>query len=92
MADDEPTNAELLAAAVSVALAARQLIERTDRTSYRDTCEALDGLHEGMAVAGGSLMHLVDRLALTGEVNRPVQRGQDRLASFRAFQGQGGRA
>lgn len=92
MSDREPTNAELIAAAVSIAIAARQLIEGTDRTSYRVTGETLHGLHEGMAVAGGSLMRLADNLGLTGEVDRLVKRGQDRLAAFNACSGLEGRA
>lgn len=92
MADQEPTNAELLAAAVVILLAARDLTQRTDRTSFRDTCETLDALHEGAAVAGGSLLHLAERLGLAGDVNRLVKHGQDRVATARAFRGQGGRA
>ncbi|MDO5706055.1 MAG: hypothetical protein Q4G49_13455 [Paracoccus sp. (in: a-proteobacteria)] len=92
MSKREPTNAELLAAAVSIALAARDFIERTDRASHQDTCETLNALHEGMAVAGGSLLHLADRLGLHPEVDRMVKRGQSRAATARAFAGQGGRA
>lgn len=92
MAEREPTDAELLAAAVSIALASRDLIQRTDRTSYPDVGGTLDALHEGMAVAGGSLLHLAERLGVQGEVDRLVKRGQDRIATVRAFRGQEGRA
>ena len=92
MADREPTDAELLAAAVSIALASRDLIKRTDRTSFRDVGETLDALHEGMAVAGGSLLHLAERLGVQGDVERLVKHGQDRIATVRAFRGQEGRA
>ena len=54
--------------------------------------ETLDALHEGAAVAGGSLLHLAERLGLAGDVNRLVKHGQGRVATARAFRGQGGRA
>lgn len=92
MSKRESTNAELIAAAVTIALAARALIEWSDRTSYRDTCEALDGLREGMVVAGGTPMHLAERLKLTAEFDRLVKQERDRVDAFRACQGLGGRA
>ena len=58
MSESEPTNAEILAAAVGIQFVARDLTERTDRTSYRDTCETLDALHEGAALAGEILPQL----------------------------------
>ena len=92
MPDREPTNAELLAAAVAIALEGRNQIERTDRTSYRATCQTLDALHEHLAVAGGSLLVLADRLGCKEEVEQRLREGRDRLDAFRACQGLGGRA
>ncbi|WP_041527134.1 hypothetical protein [Paracoccus aminophilus] len=89
---DDPTDAQILAAAISIAVASRNLIQRTDRTSYRDVCEVLDALHEHLAVAGGSLHLLAERLGHRAEVERLVNEGQDRMAAFRACQGLGGRA
>lgn len=83
----EPSNAELIAAATSIALAARQLIERTDRTGFRAVCETLDALQEHLAVAGGSLLILADRLGHKAEVERLINEGQARVAAFRACQG-----
>ncbi|MBB1498539.1 hypothetical protein [Paracoccus sp. MC1862] len=92
MSEREPTNAELIAAAVGIALASRDLIKRTDRTSFRDVGQTLDALHEGMAVAGGSLLHLAERLGVQADVDRLVKQGQDRIATVRAFAGTEGRA
>lgn len=92
MIEREPTNPELLAAALVIALTARDLVERTDRTSYRDISETLDALREGMAIAGGSLLHLAERLDLARDVNQLVKAGADRAKVARSFSGQGGRA
>lgn len=89
---DDPSNAELIAAATSIALASRQLIDRTDRTSFRAVCETLDALQEHLAVAGGSLLILADRLGHRAEVERLIDEGQARVAAFKACQGLGGRA
>ncbi|MCJ1900960.1 hypothetical protein MR829_11305 [Paracoccus versutus] len=92
MSEREPTNADLLAAAAGLALESRRRIERTDRTSFRDVCETLDAIHEHLAVAGGSLLFLADRLDLRPEVEQKLREGRDRVDAFRACQGIGGRA
>ncbi len=88
----EPTTPQILAAVAGIALNSRDVIERTDRTSYRDVGETLDALHEHLAVAGGSLLFLAERLGRKAEVERLIKEGQDRVAAYRAFAGQGGRA
>ncbi|MFC3060470.1 hypothetical protein [Paenirhodobacter populi] len=88
----DPTTPELLAAAASVALTGRSIIERTDRTSFRDVCKTLDALHEHLAVAGGSLLVLADRLDCRADVALLISEGQARLAAFRACAGMEGRA
>lgn len=88
----EPTTPQILAAAAGIALNGRAVIERTDRTSYREVCEALDALHEHLAVAGGSLLILAERLGCKAEVERLIRDGQDRVTAYCAFAGQGGHA
>lgn len=88
----EPSTPELIAAATGIAPNSRAVIERTDRTSYRDVCETLDAVHEHLAVSGGSLLILADRLGCKAEVERLIREGQDRVNAYRAFAGQGGRA
>lgn len=92
MSDRDPTNAEALAAIAGIAMTARDLIERLDRLDFRATGETLDALHEHLAVAGGSALHLANRLGCESEVGRLVSEGQQRLKSFRACAGMGGRA
>ncbi|KFI33204.1 hypothetical protein CG51_16675 [Haematobacter missouriensis] len=88
----EPTSPELLAAAASIAIAGRKLITGTDRTSFRDVSETLDALHDHLAVAGGSLLTLAERLGCEAEVRKLIAEGQARVAAFRAFRGTEGRA
>lgn len=90
--NDDPSNAELLAPAISLALAGRNLIERTDRTSLKDTCEMLDVLHESLAIAGGSLLILAERLGINDDAMKLVERAHQRLANARASSGLGGGA
>ena len=92
MTDREPTDAELLASAASIALTGRRLIDNTDRTSFRDVGETLDALHEHLGVAGGALLFLARRLGCEAEVERILKEGQDRVAAFRASAGIRGRA
>lgn len=87
-----PTSAELLAAAASIAIAGRKLITGTDRTSFHDVGETLDALHDHLAVAGGSLLVLAERLGCEVEVRQLIAEGQARVAAFRAFRGTEGRA
>lgn len=71
----EPTDVELLAAAAAIARTGRKVIEATDRTSSKDVGETLDALHEHLAVAGGSLLILAERLGLGGGGEAPPRRG-----------------
>lgn len=88
----EPTTAELLAAAVGLALAARALIAATDRANRTQCATTLDALHHHLAAVGGSLLELAERLDCEAEVKRRVSEGQARLAAYAAFQGTEGRA
>lgn len=88
----EPTNAELIAAAAAITLTGRRVIESTDRTSFLDVGETLDALHEHLAVAGGSLLILADRLRFRPEVDRLLREGQDRVTALRACAGIEGKA
>lgn len=89
---NEPTDAQLLASFAGIALAARQLIDRTDRTSFTEVTQTLDAIHEHLAVAGGSMLYLAKRMGCEAEVERLIQQGQDRVAALRASRGLGGRA
>lgn len=88
----EPTNVELLAAAATIARTGRKVIEATDRTSFKDVGETLDALHEHLAVAGGSLLILAERLGWEAEVKRLLAEGQARIDAFRACAKMEGRA
>lgn len=88
----EPTDVELLAAAAAITRTGRRVIEATDRTSFQDVGETLDALHEHLAVAGGSLLILAERLGWETEVKRLLAEGQARLDTFRACANMKGRA
>lgn len=88
----EPTDVELLATAAAIARTGRKLIEATDRTNLKDIGETLDALHEHLAVAGGSLLVLADRLGWEPEVKRLLAEGQARIDAFRACAKMEGRA
>lgn len=88
----EPTDVELLAAAAAIARTGRRVIEETDRTSLQDVGETLDALHEHLAVAGGSLLILAERLGCEAEVKRLLAEGQARIDAFRACANMEGRA
>ena len=88
----EPTDVELLAAAAALARTGRKVIEATDRTSFKDVGETLDALHEHLAVAGGSLLILAERLGWEAEVKRLLAEGQARIDAFRACANMEGRA
>lgn len=90
--NDTPNNPQLIAAAAAIILTGRQVIERTDRTSYRDVNDTLDALHDHLAVAGGSLLYLADRLGCRAEVDQMLADGQARVDALRAFKGMEGRA
>ncbi len=63
----EPTDADLLATAAAIARTGPRLIEATNRTSFQDVGETLDALYEHLAVAGGSLLVLAERLGWEAE-------------------------
>ena len=88
----EPTDVELLATAAAIARTGRKVIEATDRTSFKDVGETLDALHEHLAVAGGSLLILAERLGWEAEVKRLLAEGQARIDAFRACANMEGRA
>lgn len=92
MSTREPSAAELLAAAVGLALAGRTLIEATNGRNRAQLVTTLDALRENLAVMGGSLLVLADRLGCEAELRRLVDEGQARLAAFQACQGLEGRA
>ena len=88
----EPTDVELLATAAAIARTGRRVIEATDRTSFKEVGETLDALHEHLAVAGGSLLILAERMGWEPEVKRLLAEGQARIDAFRACANMEGRA
>ena len=88
----EPTNAELIATAASLILAMRRMIVDTNRKDPMDVETTLDSVQEFLAVSGGSLITLADRLGWGDEVTNLVHQGQDRLNAAQACQGLSGRA
>lgn len=88
----KPTDVELLAAAAAITRTGRRIIEETDRASLTDVGETLDALHENLAVAGGSLLILAERLGCEAEVKRLLAEGQARIDAFRACANMRGRA
>lgn len=88
----EPDNAALIAAAASVVLTARRVIEATDRSSLNETNEALDAIHENIALAGGALLIIARRMNCEADVERMLKEGQDRVIAFLACAGLEGRA
>lgn len=92
MTERDPTNGELLGAIALMSASLRGMIEETDRTALGDTCEVLAMIHENLALAGGTAMHLADRLGCLAEVEAHVNEGFRRARMAKVFAGQGGRA
>lgn len=91
-ADIDPVNVELLAGAASIVLFARKLIAANDPTNADKVEQLHDVLFEALAVAGGSLLELSDRLGCEAEVKARIIEGQERVMAYQACQGLGGRA
>lgn len=90
--NQEATNVELLAAIAAIAVTGRRLIEGTASTDAAAAAKAFAALHEFLAVSGGSVMVLAQRLNCEAEVERLVMEGQNRITAFQASQGLEGRA
>ena len=88
----EPTNPELIATAIGMALINRTIIEATDRTNRTDVTQTLVSVHEHAALAGGSLLLLAERLGCDTEVRQLVAEGQARIAGYQVSVGMEGRA
>ncbi len=82
-AQDEPANAEVIASAVS-------LIRRMRGALVPD--QHADVLREHMAVVGGALLLMADRMECRNEVDQIVMRDAERFAVLRAGLGLSGRA
>lgn len=89
---NEPTNAELLATAATIMHAMRQMIATADRNNAEQVNTTMDAVHEYLAVVGGSVAILSDRLGCTDDVERIMRQGQERLRAMQANRGLGGRA
>lgn len=87
----EPTNAELIAAASDLILKMRRIIKATDINDQSDIISTLDVLSEFLAISGGSLLTLADRLGCRDEVHTLVHEGQERMNAAQACHGLSGR-
>ncbi|MDZ7907133.1 MAG: hypothetical protein U5N10_02165 [Gemmobacter sp.] len=89
---NEATNTELLAAIAAIAVTGRRLIEGTASADPEAAGKTFAALHEFLAVSGGSVMVLAQRLSCEAEVERLVMEGQNRITAYQASQGLEGRA
>lgn len=89
---NEPNNAELIAATSGLILLMRQIIEKIDRDDPGHVDAALDAVHGHLAVCGGSMMVLADRLGLRSEVEATISQRMQRLANLQACGGLAGTA
>lgn len=89
---NEPNNAELIAVTSGLIILLRQIIEQVDRDDPAHVVAALDAIHEHLAVCGGSMLELAERLGLRDEVEATIRKRMDRLANLQACGGLSGRA
>ena len=88
----DPNNIELLATTAGLILLLRQIIEQADRDDRAHVDAALDAIHEHLAVCGGSMMELAERLGIAAEVEVTIMQRRQRLANLQASGGLSGRA
>lgn len=88
----EPNNADLIATTAGLILLLRQIIEQADRDDRGHVDAALDAIHGHLAVCGGSMMVLADRLDLRDEVEATISTRMQRLENLQACGGLEGRA
>lgn len=92
MTTENPTQPEVLAAVIGLALHMRNVIELTDRTNPEQVATTLDAIHEHIAVIGGSVAMLADELGHRQEVDDRVTRNLGRVNALAACSGIEGRA
>lgn len=92
MSTENPTQPEVLAAVIGLAIHMRRVIDTTDRTNPDQVATTLDAIHEHLAVIGGSVAMLAEELVHKQEVGARVTGNLDKAKAFAACNGIEGRA
>lgn len=92
MSTNNPTQPEVLAAVIGLAIHMRNVIKLTDRTNSEQVATTLDTIHEHLAVIGGSMAMLADELGHKQEVDDRVTGNLDKAKAFAACNVLEGRA
>ncbi|MDS9467934.1 hypothetical protein RGQ15_10190 [Paracoccus sp. MBLB3053] len=66
--------------------------EQADRDDRAHVDAALDAIHDHLAVSGGTMMVLAERMGITAEVEATIVQRRQRLANLQASGGLRGRA
>jgi hypothetical protein len=88
----EPTNAELIAIAAGITLGIRQVVEDMAQNNRPEERQALETMSETVAISGGAMMVLAQRLGCESEVQALIDEAQSRAQSMRACSGLEGSA
>lgn len=89
---NDPTQPQILAAIIGLAIHMRRLIDQTDQSNPELVATTLSSLHENLAVIGGSAVQLADDLGHKKEVDRLVDANLAKAQAFAACAGVEGRA
>lgn len=92
MTTENPTQPEVLAAVIGLAIHMRKTIDTTDRANPDQVATTLDAIHEHLAVIGGSVAMLAEELGHRQEVEDRVAGNLDKAKAFAACTGLEGRA
>lgn len=92
MNSENPTQPEVLAAVIGLAMHMRRVIDMTDRANPDQVAATLDAIHEHLAVIGGSVAMLAKELGHKQEVEDRVTANPDKANAFAACTGLEGRA
>lgn len=88
----EPTNAELIATAASIALSMRKVAENLAQNRQNEERQTLAAFSEAAAIAGGAMLLIARRLGCEDEVEALISKEQSRNHAARACSGVEGRA
>jgi len=92
---DHPDKSDIpamLAAAAGLTIIMRQAIETLHEGNFAMGREAMNAMHEQLAVVGGSILTVADVLGYGDSVNALVGEGQARIQAAYACRGIEGRA
>lgn len=88
----EPTQPQILAAIIGLAIHMRRLVDHTDQSDPEQVATTLGSIHENLAVIGGSAVQLADDLGHKQEIDRLVDANLAKAQAFAACTGMEGRA